>query len=103
MGKQIERLNALCEQRNLMNNIYRWKMETFGGQMDNLYKSYNEQCHASRTNALDREIAEAERLADQERAEELATNFFAELSKEGGKAAKSIQTELQKAFSSIKL
>lgn len=44
-----------------------------------------------------------ERLADQERIDEITAGVLANLSKDGSKAVKDIANELQKALQSIKL
>ena len=52
---------------------------------------------------LDRQIREAERLAQQEQIDEITNGVLKNLSKEGSKAAKDIAAELQRALKSIKL
>ena len=52
---------------------------------------------------LDRQIREAERLAQQEQIDEITQGVLKNLSKEGSKAAKDIAAELQRALKSIKL
>jgi len=52
---------------------------------------------------LDRQIREAERLAQQEQIDEITKGVLNNLSKEGSKAAKDIAKEMQKALKSIKL
>ena len=71
--------------------------------MDDLYKQLNEQHYLIRMEGYEREIREAERLAQKEQIEEITQGVLKNLSKEGSKAAKDIATELQKALKSIKL
>jgi hypothetical protein len=71
--------------------------------MDDLYKQLNEQHYLIRMEGYEREIREAERLAQKEQIEEITQGVLKNLSKEGSKAAKDIASELQKALKSIKL
>ena len=71
--------------------------------MDDLYRQLNEQHHLIRMEGYEREIREAERLAQKEQIEEITQGVLKNLSKEGSKAAKDIASELQKALKSIKL
>lgn len=71
--------------------------------MDDLYKQLNEQHYLIRMEGYEREIREAERLAQKEQIEEITQGVLKNLSKEGSKAAKDISSELQKALKSIKL
>ena len=71
--------------------------------MDDLYKQLNEQHYLIRMEGYEREIREAERLAQQEQIDEITTGVLNNLSKEGSKAAKDIAKEMQKALKSIKL
>lgn len=71
--------------------------------MDDLYKQLNEQHYLLRMEGYEREIREAERLAQKEQIEEITQGVLKNLSKEGSKAAKDIASELQKALKSIKL
>ena len=75
----------------------------FSSVMDDNYKRLNEQQHAMNMNYLDRQIREAERLAQQEQIDEITKGVLNNLSKEGSKAAKDIAKEMQKALKSIKL
>lgn len=52
---------------------------------------------------MEREIQQAERLADAERAQEITEQVLKNLTDSGGKAAKDIATELQKALNGLKL
>lgn len=54
-------------------------------------------------NYLDRQIQEAERLAQQEQIDEITKGVLNNLSKEGSKAAKQMADELSKALKSVKL
>lgn len=103
MGKHIEHLNALRERRHFLQNNYNWKMAAFGGQMNDIYRNYNAQTHEHDLQSIDREIAAAERLADQERIQEITDGVLKNLAKDGNKAAQSIAADLQKALKSIKL
>ena len=71
--------------------------------MDDNAKRLNQQNHSFSMNYLDRQIREAERLAQQEQIDEITKGVLANLSKEGNKAAKDIAAEIQKALKSIKL
>ena len=71
--------------------------------MDDFYKQLNEQHYLIRMEGYEREIREAERLAQKEQIEEITQGVLKNLSKEGSKAAKDIASELQKALKSIKL
>lgn len=103
MGKYADQLNHLRQRRHFMQYIYHQQMALFGGQMDDIYRNYNEQTHDHDLQRIDREIAQVERLADQERVDELTASVLANLSKDSSKAAKDIANELQKALQSIKL
>ena len=103
MGKHTEHLNTLRERRHFMQNNYNQKMALFGGQMNDVYRNYNVQTHEHDLHRIDREIAEAERLADQERIQEITDGVLKNLAKDGNKAAQSIAADLQKALKSIKL
>lgn len=78
-------------------------MAAFGGQMNDIYRNYNVQTHEHDLQSIDREIAAAERLADQERIQEITDSVMKNLEKDGNKAAQSIAADLQKALKSIKL
>lgn len=52
---------------------------------------------------MEREIQQAERLADAERAQEITEQVLKNLTDSGGKAAKDIVAELQKALNGLKL
>lgn len=71
--------------------------------MDDKYRRFNEANYEIKLSSIDRDIAQAERLADKERIEEISAGVLANLSKEGGKAMRDIAGELQKALKSIKL
>ena len=71
--------------------------------MDDQYKNFNEQKYAAHLQILDREIAEAERLADQEHIQEITDGVLKNLSTDGSKAMNDIASELQKALNGIKL
>ena len=71
--------------------------------MDDKYRRLNESHYEISMSSIDRDIAQAERLADKERIEEITAGVLANLSKEGGKAMRDIAGELQKALKSIKL
>ncbi len=103
MGKHIEHLNALRERRHFLQNSYNQKMALFGGQMNDVYRNYNVQMHEHDLHSIDREIAAAERLSDQERIQEITDGVLKNLAKDGNKAAQSIAADLQKALKSIKL
>lgn len=78
-------------------------MAMYSSIMDENCKQYNEQHHAISMNYLDRQIREAERLAQREQIDEITKGVLNNLTKEGNKAAKDIARELQKALKSIKL
>ena len=59
--------------------------------------------HEHDLQSIDREIAAAERLSDQERIQEITDGVLNNLAKDGNKAAQSIAADLQKALKSIKL
>lgn len=103
MGKHTEHLDSLRERQHFMQNSYNQKMAMFGGQMNDVYRSYNAQKHENVLRSIDREIAAAERLADQERIQEITDGVLKNLAKDGNKAAQSIAADLQKALKSIKL
>ena len=103
MGKYTDQLNCLRKRRYFMENIYHQQMALFGRQMDEIYRNYNEQTHEHDLQRIDREIAQVERLADQERIDEITAGVLSNLSKDGSKAVKDIANELQKALQSIKL
>lgn len=52
---------------------------------------------------MEREIQQAERLADAERAQEITELVLKNLTDGGGKAVKDIAAELQKALNGLKL
>ena len=103
MGKYIDHLNYLREQRRMRESHFQSSMAMFSSVMDDNYKRLNEQHHAMNMNYLDRQIREAERLAQQEQIDEITKGVLNNLSKEGSKAAKDIAKEMQKALKSIKL
>ena len=103
MGKQTDNLNALREQKALKERLYADTMGRFGGQMNDAYKNYNAQNHVISMRLLEREIQQAERLADAERAQEITEQVLKNLTDSGGKAAKGIAAELQKALNGLKL
>lgn len=103
MGKYTEHLNTLRERRHFLQNSYNQKMAMFGGQMNDVYRNYNVQMHEHDLRSIDREIATAERLSDQERVQEITNGVLKNLAKDGNKAAQSIAADLQKALQSIKL
>lgn len=71
--------------------------------MNDVYRNYNVQMHEHDLRSIDREIAAAERLSDQERIQEITDGVLKNLAKDGNKAAQSIAADLQKALKSIKL
>ena len=71
--------------------------------MNDIYRNYNVQMHEHDLHSIDREIAAAERLSDQERIQEITDGVLKNLAKDGNKAAQSIAADLQKALKSIKL
>lgn len=103
MGKYINMLYTLREQRNDAQSCFDSMMGRYGSQMDDMYRQLNEQHHAMLMEDYDREIREVERRAQQEQIDEISKGVLANLSKEGSKAAKDIASELQKALNSIKL
>ena len=52
---------------------------------------------------MEREIQQAERLADAERAQEITEQVLKNLTDSGGKAAMDIAAKLQKALNGLKL
>lgn len=103
MGKYINMLYTLREQRNDAQSCFDSMMGRYGSQMDDMYRQLNEQHHAMLMEDYDREIREVERRAQQEQIDEISKGVLANLSKEGSKAAKDIASELQKALNSIRL
>ena len=103
MGKQTDNLNALREQKALKERLYADTMGRFGGQMNDAYKNYNAQNHVISMRLLEREIQQAECLADAERAQEITEQVLKNLTDSGGKAAMDIAAELQKALNGLKL
>lgn len=103
MGKQTDNLNALREQKALKERLYADTMGRFGGQMNDAYRNYNAQNHAISMRLMEREIQQAERLADAERAQEITEQVLKNLTDSGGKAAKDIAAELQKVLNGLKL
>ena len=71
--------------------------------MDEKYRLLNEAHYEISMSSIDRDIAQAERLADKERIEEISAGVLANLSKEGGKAMRDIAGEFQKAMKNIRL
>ena len=71
--------------------------------MNDVYRNYNVQMHEHDLHSIDREIAAAERLSDQERIQEITDGVLKNLAKDGNKAAQAIAADLQKALKSIKL
>ena len=63
MGKYIDHLNHLREQRLSDERHYQSIISNYGSMMDDKYRRLNEQHHTLRMKALDREICEAERKA----------------------------------------
>lgn len=86
-----------------MQDTYGRSMSMFGGLMNDTYRRYNEQSHGIDLAAIDKQIAEAERLADQERSREIADGALQNLTKDGSKAAKAIAADLQRALQSIRI
>ena len=78
-------------------------MDTYGGIMDEKYRCLNEAHYEITLSSIDRDIAQAERLADKERIEEITAGVLANLSKEGGKTMRDIAGEFQKAMKNIRL
>ena len=103
MGKYTDQLNNLRERRQIISSNYRRLMDTYGGLMDEKYRRFNEANYEIGLSSIDRDIAQAERLADKERIEEISAGVLANLSKEGGKAMRDIAGEFQKAMKNIKL
>ena len=103
MGKHIDHLNHLREQRSMRESHFQHSMAMYSSIMDDNAKRLNQQNHSFSMNYLDRQIREAERLAQQEQIDEITKGVLANLSKEGNKAAKDIAAEIQKALKSIKL
>ena len=71
--------------------------------MNDAYKNYNAQNHAISMRLMEREIQQAKRLADAERAQEITEQVLKNLTDSGGKAAMDIAAELQKALNGLKL
>lgn len=103
MGKYTDQLNNLRERRCFMQSNYRRLMDAYGGIMDEKYKCLNEAHYKIALSSIDRDIAQAERLAEKERIEEITAGVLANLSKEGGKAMRDIAGEFLKAMKNIKL
>ena len=107
MGKHVDALAALRQQRYISQHSYRTSMSLFGQGMDDAYKAWNDHRHESNINMLDRRIAQAEDLAQKERTAEMTQNVLAnvtkELSQQGGNAAKAITAEIDKVFKGFKL
>ena len=78
-------------------------MDTYVGVIDDKYRRLNEANYEINLSSIDRDIAQAERLADKERIEEITASVLTNLSKEGGKAMREIAGELQKAMKNIRL
>ena len=103
MGKYTDQLNNLRERRHIISSNYRRVMDAYGGMMDEKYRRLNEAQYEINLSSIDRDIAQAERLADKERIEEITAGVLANLSKEGGKAMRDIAGEFQKAMKNIRL
>lgn len=103
MGKHTEHLNKLREWKHFKESNYQSTMAMFSSQMDDTYRRFNEQTHANSMYRLDRQIREAEKLAQQEQIDEITQGVLKNLSKEGSKTAKQMADELSKALKSIKL
>ena len=103
MGKYREQLCSLREQRQQMQSIHDQNLSMYGSLMDDTYKMLNKQQHSIGLASIDRRIAAAERLADQERSQEIADGALEALVKDGSKAAKAIAEDLQKALQSIRI
>ena len=103
MGKCREQLCSLRERRQRMQDIHNQSLSLYSGLMDDKYRRYNEQTHAIDLAAIDKQIAAAERLADQERSQEIADGALKALAKDGSKAAKTIAEDLQRALQSIRI
>lgn len=87
----------------MISSNYRRLMNTYGGVMDEKHRRLNEAHYEISLSSIDRDIAQAERLADKERIEEITAGVLANLSKEGGKAMRDIAGEFQKAMKNIRL
>lgn len=87
----------------MISSNYRRLMNTYGGVMDDKYRRLNEAHYEISLSSINRDIAQAERLADKERIEEISAGVLANLSKEGGKAMRDIAGEFQKAMKNIRL
>lgn len=87
----------------MISSNYRRLMNTYGGVMDEKYSRLNEAHYEISLSSIDRDIAQAERLADKERIEEITAGVLENLSKEGGKAMRDIAGEFQKAMKNIRL
>lgn len=87
----------------MISSNYRRLMNTYGGVMDEKYRHLNEAHYEISLSSIDRDITQAERLADKERIEEITAGVLANLSKEGGKAMRDIAGEFQKAMKNIRL
>ena len=103
MGKYTDKLNNLRERRHIISSNYRRLMDTYGGGMDDKYRRLNEANYEINLSSIDRDIAQAERLADKERIDEITAGVLVNLSKEGGKAMRDIVGEFQKAMKNIRL
>lgn len=103
MGKHTDHLNYLREQRRMKESHFQHSMAIYSSIMDDNAKRLNQQNHSFRMNYLDRQIQEAEQLAQQEQIDEITKDVLNNFSKEGSKAAKDIANELQRALKSIKL
>ena len=103
MGKYREQLCSLREQRQQMQSIHDQNLSMYGCLMNDKYKRLNEQQYSIGLASIDRRIAAAERLADQERSQEIADGALEALAKDGSKAAKAIAEDLQKALQSIRI
>lgn len=77
-------------------------MGTYGGVMNDKYRQFNEAQYEISLSSIDRDIAQAERLADKERIDEITAGVLANLSKESGKAMRDIAGEFQKAMKNIR-
>ena len=78
-------------------------MGGWAAYQDGLYQSYNEHHQNIYRTAIDREIMQEEQAAIKEQMKQITADFHSELTKEGGKAAREIAAELQKALKGIKL
>lgn len=70
--------------------------------MNDKYRQFNEAQYEISLSSIDRDIAQAERLADKERIDEITAGVLANLSKESGKAMRDIAGEFQKAMKNIR-